>query len=109
MKKADLIPIISVIAAAVILAFVLMPRSADTVRISCENAVYEYPLSENRQIELCENGISLTVLISDGKVSVINSTCRDQICVHTHSGNIVCMPARVVITVGDGDYDYVAG
>ncbi len=109
MKKADIIPIAAVIAAAVILAFALVPRGADTVRISCENAVYEYPLSENRQIELYENGINLTVLIRDGKVSVTNSTCRDQICVHTHTGNIVCMPARVVITVGDGDYDYVAG
>ena len=109
MKKADIIPIAVVIAAAVILAFAFVPRGADTVRISCENAVYEYPLNENRRVELNENGISLTVLIENGKVSVEKSSCRDQICVHTHAGNIVCMPARVVITVGDGDYDYVAG
>ena len=109
MKKADIIPIAAVIAATLILALILVPKSADTVRISCDNAVYEYPLGENRRVELYENGVSLTVLIENGRVSVEKSSCRDQICVHTHTGSIICMPAHVVITVCDGEYDYVAG
>ncbi|MBQ1846824.1 MAG: NusG domain II-containing protein [Clostridia bacterium] len=109
MKKADVIPIAAVIAAAVIIALVFVPKQADTVRITCENAVYEYPIGENRRVELTENGVSLTVLIENGRVSVEKSTCRDQICVHTHTGSIICMPARVVITVEDGEYDHVAG
>lgn len=109
LKKADIIPIAAVLAAAVILIFVFSAKPSNTVRITCAGCVYEYPLSENRTIELEENGISLTVVIENGSVRVEKSTCRDQICVHTHAGNIVCMPARVVITLEDGEYDYVAG
>ena len=109
MKKADLIPIAAVLAAALIAALLFIPKTADTVRITCDGAVYEYPLGVDRRIELEENGISMTVVIENGSVKVEKSTCRDQICVHTHTGSIVCMPAHVVITVGGGEYDYVAG
>ena len=109
MKKADIIPIAAVLLSALILVFVFAGKGGDTVRITCDDAVYEYPLRENRVIELNENGISLTVVIENGSVRVEKSTCRDQICVHTHNGDIICMPAHVVISVTDGEYDYVAG
>ena len=109
MKKADIIPIAAVLVTALILVFVFANKGGGTVRIECDNAAYEYPLNENRVIELNENGISLTVVIENGAVRVDKSTCRDQICVHTHKGNIICMPAHVIISVTDGEYDYVAG
>lgn len=109
MKKADIIPIAAVLLAALLTALAFAAKPGDTVRITCDDSVYEYPLNENRTVELEENGVALTVVIENGSVRVEKSTCRDQICVHTHSNSIICMPAHVVITVEGGEYDYVAG
>ena len=62
------------------------------------------------------NGYTLTVDAADGWVDVIQSDCPAQDCKHSgaikRSGqSIVCLPARIVITlVGTtADYDVIAG
>ena len=61
-------------------------------------------------------GYTLTVDAADGRVDVTQSDCPTQDCKHsgaiTRSGqSIVCLPARIVITlVGTtADYDVIAG
>ena len=51
-----------------------------------------------------EGGISVTVLLEPGKVSIVHSDCPDQICVNTgvltHPGqSAVCLPARVAVRI----------
>lgn len=62
------------------------------------------------------NGCTLTVECSDGAVTVTQSDCPGQDCVHSGAisragQSIVCLPARIVIElVGTGaDYDLVTG
>lgn len=112
-KIGDILAFIAVASAAALLPFFLSAKSADTVKIVCGQDVYYYPLSEDKSITLENNDITLTVIIENGEVYVADSGCRDKICVHTFAistgGSIVCLPARVVITVVTEAYDYVAG
>lgn len=62
------------------------------------------------------NGCTLTVSVAGGAVSVVESDCPGQDCVHSGAisragQSIVCLPARIVIElVGtDADYDLVTG
>lgn len=61
------------------------------------------------------NGCTLTVAVADGAVSVAESDCPNQDCVHSGAigragQSLVCLPARVVIElVGGADYDLVTG
>ncbi len=65
-------------------------------------------LSENATYDITSRGISLTVCVSDGEVSISRSDCRDGICSNTppisRAGqSIVCAPAGVVVRiVGEG-------
>lgn len=62
------------------------------------------------------NGCTLTVAVANGAVSVVESDCPNQDCVHSGAvsragQSIVCLPARMVIELtGTGsDYDLVTG
>ena len=54
------------------------------------------------------NGFSLTVIVEDGQVRVEDSTCPDLICqnhapISNAGEQIVCLPARVVVSVKSMD------
>lgn len=78
--------------------------SADTVIIHAEETVYTYPLSVNRQILLQSKGFSLTVDISDGCVSVRDSSCPDHLCetagkIRNAGESIICLPAEISVSL----------
>ena len=68
-----------------------------------------YSLSEDRTVEVPAYGNkgSNTVCIADGKVSVTEASCKNQVCVHhgeiSRSGeSIVCLPNRLVVRIDAG-------
>lgn len=76
----------------------------------------EYALSEARELTLCENGITLSVVIADGCAYVSHSDCPDGVCVASgrisrEGEMILCAPAGVTLRIegGGGDVDFIAG
>lgn len=62
--------------------------------------------------ELNANGYTLHVRLSSDGAEVIDSTCPNQVCVHTghisRAGqSIVCLPARISVTLSGGTEDGV--
>lgn len=99
------------ILAAALLAWALWPQaqgSRVSVTIDGKNAG-SYSLLQSRQIPLGGyGGYSLTLVIQDGKAHVEDSTCPDLICqnhaaISRDSEQIICLPARIVITVTGGE------
>ena len=97
------------ILAAALLAWALWPKaqgSRVSVTIDGKDAG-SYSLLQSRQIPLeGYGGYSLTLVIQDGKAHVEHSTCPDLICQNhaaISSEQIICLPARIVITVTGGE------
>ena len=89
-----------------------------TVSVTKENGTVKtrYKLSENARFTVENNGITLTVVIKDGKAYVEGSDCPAEICSHSSSvssrgESIVCVPGGIVLTVegGDADVGLIAG
>ncbi len=104
-KKRELILLIVLIAALALWA--LWPKSpGNAVEVRVDSQVIgSYPLSEDLTLPLSGyNDFSLTLIVQNGKAYVEDSTCPDLICQHhapiSEAGaQIVCLPARIVITV----------
>ena len=78
-------------------------RRGGTTEMLCE---YELMVEQSFTVE--NNGITLTVVIKGGSVSVTHGDCDDRICVNSgkisRSGqSIICAPAGIVITVSGGE------
>ena len=77
----------------------------DKVKISTDGQVYGiYPLNEDCEIDVTEDGHTNHITIKDGQVSMSYSTCRNQVCVNTGAISqtkdaIVCLPNRVVVEI----------
>jgi len=105
-KKGDKI-IIGVVLAVALVSLVIMRMMASggtQVVITQNGEVYgTYDLKENRTIYIEGGSGTNTVKIQDGSVSMIEASCPDQVCVHTHplskekGGIIVCLPHKVVV------------
>ena len=122
-KKADIILLIIILAVGIPLSVLSLTAgtAGDKVQISADGEVYGiYPLDEDREIEVTENGHTNHITIKDGQVSMSYSTCLNQVCVNTGAisetkDSIVCLPNRVVVEIissGDGkggDADVISG
>ncbi len=118
-KICDLL-LAAVILTAAVIVF-LLPFFADKAayaEIFCVESGDTYDLSLEYDIEkeIVSRGVTLTVSVEDGSISVSASNCRDGICKNTppisRAGqSIVCAPAGVVISIiGKEDaVDGVAG
>lgn len=118
-KKADFVLMIAliVIGIASSVAISLSSSLGDKVVIEVHGSVYgTYSLGEDRIIKIKSGNDTNTVRIKDGKVSMIESSCKNQICVH-HSAidktgqSIICLPNRVVVRIegkGDNEYDAIS-
>ena len=91
-------------------------NDAATVKITVGDTVYHYPLDENTEEQIENNGYTLTVKCEEGSVRVVSSDCEDKICMHSgkisHVGSaIVCLPADIVIEIeaDGGAHDAIAG
>lgn len=84
------------------------PLTSDNgkVIIRVDGDVYgEYPLNEDAEIMVGDKeGHYNMIVIESETVSMIESDCRDQICVHTapitrQGQSIICLPNRVMVEV----------
>jgi hypothetical protein len=72
--------------------------------------VYILPMESNRMVTV-EGPKGKTVIeIKDHRLRVTESPCRNKICIKqgwVESGAIVCLPNRVIITIGDGEHNKI--
>ena len=110
-KKADIVLLITILAVGLPLSVLSLTAGTggDKVRISADSEVYGiYPLDEDREIEVTEDGHTNHITIKGGQVSMSYSTCRNQVCVNTGAISetkdaIVCLPNRVVVEIISSD------
>lgn len=124
-RKADIILFILLVTAglAVTAALAMSHSGGDTVIIQSGGDLYAtYSLFEDRTIEVPAPGSAKAadqsgsghkytkyniVVIKDGKVSVTEASCKNQVCVRhgeiSRSGeSIVCLPNRLVVRIEGG-------
>lgn len=88
-----------------------------TVSISVDGETVERCALSNYEDSTYESrGYTLTVAVENGAVRVSESDCPNQDCVHSGAisragQSIVCLPARVAVTLegAASDYDLIAG
>ncbi len=111
LKFGDIILIALLLLSAVLLFLLpLMSAKAESAEIVIAETgeVRIISLQANAKYEVSSRGVTLTVCVADGEVSVTQSSCRDGFCVNTppisRSGqSIVCAPAGVVVRIsGEG-------
>lgn len=91
--------------------------NSDYFTITTPDGTVSYPLGEDRTLEIVSDDITLKVHVAGGSVYVESADCPDKICEGTGSISkvgeaIVCIPARVVIRIGEGgqsDEDFIVG
>ena len=107
-KKADIIIAVSVIIAALVVlgAFFLFSLAGGYVVVVQEGKeVARLPLDKDDSIAITHDALGHnTVVVKDGKVSVAQADCRDQICVkHKPVKNkgetIVCLPHKLIVEI----------
>lgn len=106
---AALIALFLVLAAllGVLLPGRLMPGGSDVVIRSDDRVVGRYSLDEDRLVEVSGPMGTTTVRVEQGRARVVSSPCPNKFCVHAgavgrEGGLIVCVPNRVIVTVGKG-------
>ena len=110
-KKADIVLLIIILVVGIPLSVLSFTEGigGDKVRISLDGEIYGvYPLGEDREIDVTEDGHTNHITIKDGQVSMSYSTCRHQVCVNTGAISetkdaIVCLPNRVVVEIISSD------
>lgn len=125
-KKADIILLIVILAVGIPMSVLSLTAGTggDKVKISTDGQAYGiYPLNEDCEIDVTEDGHTNHITIKDGQVSMSYSTCRNQVCVNTGAISetkdaIVCLPNRVVVEIisldsgsigKGGDADVISG
>ena len=110
-KKADIVLLIIILVVGIPLSVLSLTEGigGDKVLISLDGEIYGvYPLGEDREIDVTEDGHTNHITIKDGQVSMSYSTCRNQVCVNTGAISqtkdaIVCLPNRVVVEIISSD------
>ena len=115
MKKADIIIIAVLFAAAAVLYGIF--------GLTAKKGAYAEVLVEGRPVKTLPldtdavyipEGKNLRIEVKDGRVAVTESDCPDKICVNTgfvsgRGRTIVCVPERVAVVLsGEGEADVVA-
>lgn len=99
------IAVLLFLCAAAALGLYVFRENGDTVTVSIDGQLYaEYPLTEDRVVELISDGGFNRLVIEDGYAYVEEASCPDGICSsHSpigHNGeSIICLPNKVVIEI----------
>lgn len=115
--KGDFIVIVFVVSLAIFTGILFGKNTnseeADVVAIYKEGEkIQELPLDKNREI-IVSNIYTNRIVIEEGKVSITESDCPGEDCVHSGwiSGSgrsIVCLPNRVEIRIeGETEVDFI--
>lgn len=111
MKKKDiiLIAVILVIALFGYAAIKMTQKDGKEVVITVDGKeVYQTPISKDQTYEIpVKNGVNI-MQIKDGKVTMKEADCKDQICadhkaIEKSGETIVCLPHKVVIEIKSED------
>lgn len=100
-----LIAALLLLAAIAALALLLLRTPGDTVTVTVDGTLFgEYPLSEDRTVQITSAGGYNLLVIEDGRAYVREASCPDGICAaHRpigHNGeSIICLPNKVVVEV----------
>lgn len=117
-QKGDILAVIIVLLITVCIGLAFVPflgESQDAVVQIWQDGrlMKELPLDENRSIEVAKEYHNV-ITIKDGKVSVTESNCPGEDCVHsgwigTVGRSIVCLPNRVEVRIvgSQDDVDFV--
>ncbi len=108
-SRNDIILIIIVLIIGVAAFFFIKAgqKKGGEILITLDGEEYgRYPLDTEKEITIDDGDYSNTIVIEDGKASMRNADCPDQICVnHTpiykNGETIICLPHRLVILVED--------
>ncbi|MBO5275347.1 MAG: NusG domain II-containing protein [Clostridia bacterium] len=103
-----------------ILLLVLLTVSkteGETLSVTCGGEITHYPLSQDRELTLENNGYTLTVVIRGGKASVDAADCPDRLCrrmgeISRSGESVACLPAGIYIRIEGGEAneaDFIAG
>ncbi len=115
MRPGDAAVIAAVLLCALFLLFVPSGGAQpEAVSVRCDGENYRYVLPQEKDCLISSAGHTLTLSIRGYEVSVTEADCPGEDCMHSgvirQSGqSIVCIPARVVITlvgeeVSDADW-----
>ena len=92
--------------AGIIFLKIALPESL-TVKIEVDGKpVYLLPVDKDRIVSVEGPEGRTTVEIKDHKVRINESPCRNKLCIRQgwiRSGVIICLPNRVIVTVGNQD------
>lgn len=112
-KKTDFIFIGAIILiSAVLMFFMYNKKPVSTANIYKNNSLVK-TVDLKVDCDFSFDGFDFSV--KDGAISVINSPCKNKICVHTGyiskgGQTIVCLPERMVVTlVSEDGFDAVVG
>ncbi len=112
-KKGDILAAFFVLFCAVLLFIAFFGKTqGDVVYIKYGDVTERYFLHEDRKLNIENSGVHSVITIENGSVFVSESDCASGVCVKTgkiSSGSIVCAPGGIIITVGEGDSDVIAG
>ncbi|UCF87448.1 MAG: NusG domain II-containing protein [Nitrospiraceae bacterium] len=85
--------------------------SGEIVKIGLDNkTVYTLPLDEDKTVSVTGPLGDSIIELKDKRVHMKKSPCPDQLCVKqgwTDRGAIICLPNKVIISVGKGDKNIV--
>ena len=107
---------VALVASALLLFPFLFAETGERLVITTPTDRYEYRLDENRRLTVESGGITLEIVIENGKARVAHATCPDGVCyaggeIFRAGQSILCAPAGVTLLVegGEDDVDFIAG
>ena len=107
-KIGDIIVIAALLLLSVVIFVSSLPAQSKETAVAVVSVDGEeyarYPLSEDTQVTIEQDGHTNTIEIKNGAVRVISANCPDNTCVHQGfiskgSEVIVCLPAKLTITL----------
>lgn len=110
-KKGDIVIALIVVVLVVLTLVFAFGKDATEAEIYIDGQLkYRLNLSEDTTLELLDG--KMIVKVSGGKISVAQSNCAEQLCVHSSAidkdgGMIVCLPNKVVIKVVAREVDAI--
>ncbi len=109
LKWLDLIPVVLILAVAAVWFWWQFSAPAGTFAvITSDSGQRTLSLSQNTTTTLVgRDGLTVTLVVENGSLSVTQADCPDQLCVHTApvskaGETIACVPAGIAVTV-EGD------
>ena len=93
------------------LVLFMTQKKGDMVVVTVDGVLFcEYPIDENRQVEIKSEFGENILIIKDKTADVTSASCPDGICVHHRpiqngGESIICLPNKVVVEVRTNSVD----